>query len=69
MNSPSLPVAARRTMEKATKDNVTYLFYPPRSKHLVIARETLVPRTDIDVSLNPELHSTTSKATLKSFFS
>lgn len=56
-------------MEKATKDNVTYLFYPPRSKHLVIARETLVPRTDIDVSLNPELHSTKSKATLKSFFS
>ena len=40
-------------MKNATKDNVTYFFYPANNKHISMARKTLLPRVDIDVNLNP----------------
>jgi hypothetical protein len=69
MGSPSLPAVARRKMGQAKRDNVTFLYYPASSKHLEAARKTL-PRTDVDVQLNPKIaHSPTGQKTLDSFFS
>jgi hypothetical protein len=57
-------------MGQATKDTVIYLYYPSTSKHLKAARESLLPRTDLEVYLNPKTSHSLGSAqkTLDSYF-
>lgn len=69
LHESTLPAVARRTMDTAVRDTVIYMYYPLKSKHLDAARKILVPRSDIDVIINPEVsQSATSQTALHSYF-